>query len=233
MPRSHKRGTRLYRLFDKPEHAKAMMQGSLRFGTLALYRDFEEQEVRGDCKEGTNIYAPAGGPKIDKNNSGKFSTLEGFRMESNVKAGEIMALCLSKSLDDGMKRAFSAVACVEILDVPKFCRRVEAVLQGATLGGKPGCERIGFAVQYYNPEHPPGAAYAVPEMIATSKMLSYRWQDEFRMLYSRTDALKFQNVSMKLVKGEPEKVVDTSQHHEILEVGSLGDIALLPDFRVE
>lgn len=65
-------------------------------------------------------------------------------------------------------------------------------------------------------------------MIATTKLLSYRWQDEFRLLYSRTDALKFQNVSMKLVKGRPEKVVDTSQHgHEIVEVGSLEDIALL------
>lgn len=130
-----------------------------------------------------------------------------------------------------MKKAFGAVAWVEILDVAKFCRRVETALRGATLGGKPGRERIGFAVQYYNPEQPPGATYAVPDMIATSKMLSYRWQDEFRMLYSRTDALKFQNVSMKLVKGQPEKVEDTSQHrNEIVEVGSLEDIALLHVF---
>jgi hypothetical protein len=51
------------------------------------------------------------------------------------------------------------------------------------------------------------------------------------MLYSRTDALKFQNVSMKLVKGQPERVVDTSQHrHEIIEVGSLEDIAMLQVF---
>ena len=49
------------------------MRGSLRFGTLALYRDSEEQEVRGDANEGANIYAPAGGLKIDKNNSGEFS----------------------------------------------------------------------------------------------------------------------------------------------------------------
>ena len=204
------------------------MRGSLRFGTLALYRDYEEQAVRGDAKEGTNIYAPAGGLKIDKNNSGKFSTLEGFRMESDVKAGEIMVLCLSKSIDDTIKKGFGAVACVEILDVPKFCHRVEAALKGATLGGKPGRERVGFAVHYYNPEHPPGATYAIPDMIATTKLLDYRWQDEFRLLYSRTDALKFQNVSMKLVKGWPEKVVDTSQHgHEIVEVGSLEDVAVL------
>jgi hypothetical protein len=33
---------------------------------------------------------------------------------------------------------------------------------------------------------------------------------------------------MKLVKGWPEKVADTSQHgHEIVEVGSLEDIAVL------
>ena len=64
--RQVKRGQRLYRLFDKLEYAQAMMRGSLRFGTLALYRDFEEQQVRGDCKEGTNIYAPSGGLKITK-----------------------------------------------------------------------------------------------------------------------------------------------------------------------
>jgi hypothetical protein len=68
-------------------------------------------------------------------------------VESDAKVGEIMVLCLSKSIDDRMKKGFGAVACVEILDVPKFCRRVQAALKGATLGGKPGRERIGFAVQ--------------------------------------------------------------------------------------
>ena len=102
---------------------------------------------------------------------------------------------------------------------------------GATLGGKPGRERIGFAVQYYNPEHPPGATWAVPDMIATRSVMSYRWQDEFRLLYSRTDALKFQNVSMKLVKGQPEKIVDaTLLRHETVEVGSLEGIAILHIF---
>ncbi|HUQ87384.1 MAG TPA: hypothetical protein VM096_07495 [Vicinamibacterales bacterium] len=57
MTKRKRRGQRLYRLFDKLEYAQAMMRGSLRFGALALYRDYEEQEVRGDPKEGTNIYA--------------------------------------------------------------------------------------------------------------------------------------------------------------------------------
>ena len=223
-----KRGQRLYRLFDDLQYAQAMMRGSLRFGSLARYRDIEEQKVRGDRKEGTSVYSPPKGLEITNYTRKTFSVKEGWLMESDAKSDEIFVFCMSKSLTDEMMRAFNAVACVEITDVPRFCRRVENALKDASLGGKPGRERIGQAVQYYDPAHQPEARWAIPDMIASSKFNYYKWQDEFRLLYSRTDALKFQNVSMRLIKGELEHVIDISKHRfETVEIGSLDDIAVL------
>jgi hypothetical protein len=41
-----------------------------------------------------------------------------------------------------------------------------------------------------------------------------------------TDALRFQNVHLRLVKGKPTRPSDTSQHHEqFVEAGDLSGIA--------
>ena len=109
-----KRGRRLYRLFDELQYAQDMIQGSLRFGSLARYRDLEEQRVRGDRREGTSVYAPPKGLEITNYARNTYSVQQGWRMESDVKADEIFVFCMSKSLTEEMTREFNAVACVDL-----------------------------------------------------------------------------------------------------------------------
>jgi hypothetical protein len=217
---------RLYRFFDDARWAESMMRGSLRFRTLAYYRDYEEQQVRGDDNEGTSVFRPDGGLDINNQTQRRRFVEPESAFESEVKAGEIFVYCLSRSNTAGIREGFNAKAYVQIVNVYEFCRRVQKALPGATFGGRPGHERIGHGVEYYDAGLPPAARWACPDLIACSKLERYRWQDEFRLLFSMTDALKFQNVQLRLVKGKPTRHGDTSQHHQqIVEAGDLSDIA--------
>jgi hypothetical protein len=42
-------------------------------------------------------------------------------------------------------------------------------------------------------------------MIATSKLDRYAWQDEYRLIFSFTDALSFEKVNTRLVRGKVQE----------------------------
>ncbi len=204
------------------------MRGLMRFRSLAYYRDYEEQEVRGDDNEGTSVYRPESGLAITNYSQRTESVRANSAFEAEVKAGEIFVYCMSKADTPRIRAAFRAVACVEIMNVAEFCRRAEKALSGASFGGKPGRERIGHPVDYYSANAPPGPRWACPDLIACAKFDGYIWQHEYRLLFSRTEALKFENVMLTIVKGKATRIIDPSQHH-VCEVvaGSLEDIAIL------
>lgn len=144
-----------------------------------------------------------------------------------MHAGEIFIYCTSRRDTPRIRAAFNAVACVEITNVPEFCRRIEKALAGASFGGHPGHERIGHPVEYYKADDPPGPRWACPDLTACAKFDGYDWQHEFRLLFSRTDALKFENAKFTIVKGKPARKIDPSQHHVYeVETGSLEGIAV-------
>ena len=69
-------------------------------------------------------------------------------------------------------------------------------------------------------------------MIATSKLDSYAWQDEFRLVFSLTDALGFENVAVCLKHGNARKPRNQAEHHCYpLSAGSLRDICRLHEFQ--
>ncbi len=77
---------------------------------------------------------------------------------------------------------------VEIQRVPTLCERIKRVLPAnATFHAR--------RVDYYDEGEGPGARWALPEQIATSKFKSYGWQDEFRIMFCLTDALGFEKAS--------------------------------------
>ena len=83
-----------------------------------------------------------------------------------------------------------------------FCSRIEAALPPAAkfpaqAGGRPA--RIGRRVEYYREAEGGNPRWALPDMIATSKLNSYAWQNEFRLVFSLTDALEFEKVDTRLV----------------------------------
>jgi hypothetical protein len=223
---------RLYRFFDDARWAEQMMRGTLRFRTLAYYRDYEEQQVRGDDNEGTSVFRPEGGLDVNNQTQRRQFVEPDSAFESEVKAGEIFVCCLSRSKTALILQEFNAEAYVEITNVPEFCRRVQKALPGARFGGRLGHERIGHGVEYYDAGRPPEARWACPDLIACSKFDRYRWQEEFRLLFSMTDALTFQNVQLRLVRGKSARPIDTSLHHDrVVEAGDLSGIAAVKILR--
>jgi hypothetical protein len=225
---------RLYKYFDTLKWAEAFVErGSMKFSTLAYFRDYEDAEVRGDGNEGIAILRPAGGLKIYNQTQGREMMVSAA--EFHARCGEIFVYCASNSQSDEMRDRFHAIACVEILDRKAFLRRVEKALPtGSSLAGRPGHERLGHDVEYHDVTDDINPRWACPDLIGLSKLNSYAWQDEYRLMFSETDALRFQNIKGQLVIGEtPKRVANRAEHDSrILNVGSLKDIATVCRFDV-
>lgn len=134
-----------------------------------------------------------------------------------------------RALSKRLCEQFEAVACVEIDDIGAFCRRVEAALPAsAVFPGPVGHTRIGRRIDYYEESEGGSPRWAVPDLIATSKPRRYAWQREFRLVFSLTDALAFENVSTRLVQ-EPfiETLPATAHQSYLVETQSLRDICRL------
>ena len=72
--------------------------------------------------------------------------------------------------------------------------------------------------------------WALPDLIATSKLDSYAWQDEFRLVLSLTNALTFENVNLRVEPKAAATTPDPTEHRSLLvKAGSLGDICRLRD----
>ena len=116
--------------------------------------------------------------------------------------------------------------------MPAFCARVTAGLPAPVqLPGKPGRERIGNRVEYYRASDPPGTRWALPDQIACSKLEDYGWQDEFRLVFSVTSALGFENVSLSLAPGETAPAKQPAANGPFdLAIAPLRDICRLAHF---
>ena len=207
-----------------------MNDGAMRFRSLAYFRDYEDAQTRGDFNEAVAILRPPNGLAGRNQTQARDFLISDAAVEFFVKAGEIFVYCVSKSQNDTMRDRFNAIACVEMLDPKAFCRRVQKVLPWkAAFGGRPGHERLGHHVDYYKVTDNPNPRWACPDIIAASKLETYRWQDEFRLVFSLTDALRFENVSGRIVQGEVRsRTANTSEHHNFdVQVGPLRDIAVL------
>jgi hypothetical protein len=216
----------LYRYFSDPKHADDFADGLLLFKTLAYYRDYEDNGVRGDKNEGTSIYRPSGGLVVNNQTKGTTFTLDGSAFEASARAQEIFVYCLSKSFNDFLWNEFEAKACVEISCTATFCRRISLALpEGASCPGPAHRQRLGHHVEYYNPAEVGGARWALPDKIATAKSRDYSVQDEFRLAFGLNNAFAFEHANYRIADDSAEKVADPSQHHShFLRAQSLRDI---------
>lgn len=65
----------------------------------------------------------------------------------------------------------------------------------------------------------------MPDLIATSKFKSYAWQDEFRLLFTLTDAFNVDNHESVRPAANP------AEHHQrIVNAGDLNAICRLIEF---
>jgi hypothetical protein len=113
-----------------------------------------------------------------------------------------------------------------------FCRRVADALPANVAFPAPhGRNQLGHQVDYYSEANSCSPRWAIPDQIAVSKRASYAWQDEFRLVFSATDAFRFENVVPRLLHVEHKDAANSAQHHEhLVEAKSLRDIGYLHYF---
>ena len=189
----------LFKYYAERKLAEAFLDGRFRFWSLAYFRDLEDNGVRGDANEGTGIFHPDGGLQVMDETQGRSFTLPSHAFTSTARCDEIFVFCMSRLVSAALWDEFGSVICVEITDIPAFCRRVASRLPAnARFPGRPGRERIGQRVEYYDASDAPDTRWALPDRIALSKLASFARQEEFRLVFSTTGALDFENVALRL-----------------------------------
>jgi hypothetical protein len=215
---------KLYKYFTERKWADAFLDGEVFFRSLSSFRDYEDENVRQDKNEGTAVFRPVGGLIVNNHTQGKTFNLPNYAFESTANQEEVFVFCASRSHSDKLRKRFEATVCVEIEKIPTFCERIRRALPvNATF-------RAG-RVEYYDQVEGASPRWALPDMIAMSKLKNYKWQDEFRLVFCCTDALGFEKGALRLVKGDTRGIPKLAEHHEYpLKVRSLRDICRLHEY---
>ena len=216
----------LFKYYAERKLAEAFLDGRFRFWSLAYFRDLEDNGVRGDANEGTGIFHPDGGLQVMDETQGRSFTLPSHAFTSTARCDEIFVFCMSRLVSAALWDKFGSVICVEITDIPAFCRRVASRLPAnARFPARPGRERIGQRVEYYDASDAPDTRWALPDRIALSKLASFARQEEFRLVFSTTGALDFENVALRLKPADAPPTAPASHHTSYdVDVVSLRDI---------
>ena len=155
MPGQHS----LFKYYADSKWGEEFLDGRFRFWSLAYFRDLEEKGVRGDANEGTATFQPEDGLQINYISQGESFILLSRKFTSTARCDEIFVFCTSRVLSAPLWNEFGSVMCVEITNIPDFCRRVESHLPAnAQFPGVPGQEHIGHRVEYYDASDEPGAS---------------------------------------------------------------------------
>jgi hypothetical protein len=218
-------GRCLYKYYDNPKWADAFLDGELLFRSLAYFRDCEDKK-RQDQNEGKTVFRPEGGLLTKNLTQGRTMLWDGAFESSVEHPEEIFVFCMSRSLSDDLRREFNAEVCVEVQRIGEFCDRIQAALPPeAKFPGLPGRTRIGHRVEYYQEADGGKTRWALPDQIAISKVASFAWQDEFRLVFCLTDAMGVEKVRTQLVRGSTNHTPQPEQHRTFLvKAMSLRDI---------
>lgn len=216
---------RLYKYYSEQKWADAFLDGEILFRALSYFREIEDSNIRGDQTEGVSRYRPDGGLVGYNHTQRRSFVLPHHAFESSAKADEIFVFCTSTRLDETLWTGFEATACVEILNIGAFCQRLKAALpRNATFFAR--------RVKYYDASKPPEERWALPDLIATSKITDYAWQSEYRFVFSLTDALGFENVTTVLRSDNSLAGVPRREHPTFpLRIPALRDICRLAPWR--
>ena len=220
-----------YKYFHNPDHAQQFLEGKMFCWNAAYYRDYEDAkaaQVVGDEYEGARLYRPLTGLEITNLTRHTQTNLQ-LGAEFITKAHEIFVYCVSMSFSEALKAEFDAKACVEICEPLKFIQRWEKALPSealATSGVVGNYKRhVCRMVKYYRPNDLPGNVWAIPDLITTSKLEKFAYQQEYRFAYTKTDAFNFGNVRVELVDRKARPTPRREEHsHETLDLGDLQDI---------
>lgn len=200
-------------------------RGELLFRSLSYFQNYEELQVRGDRHEGQRLYAPAKGLEIIKSESEEKLLLP-WAFESSVRARDIFVFCLSHVRSEQLASEFGADTCVEIHKPVVLLSKVRSAI--ALRRWAKHARLLHASVEYYSPDEPPLAEWAVPERMVMRKKLAYSHQQEYRLAFARGDAFQVNNVQTQITAtpGAPQSTLEGHREH-ILRLGSLAKICTI------
>lgn len=212
---------RLYRYFDQLQWVDDFLDGKLLFRPLAYYRAYEDNQVRGDKNEGVAVFQPASGLAVTNLTQGTTFTLPDHRFESAADQNDIWIYGMSRVRTAELAAEFGAVACVEVLDIRAFCQRIKEALPT-------DAEFFAKRVEYYRVTDVASPRWALPELIVCSKQHTFFRQAEFRLAFSTTGAMRFENVALRMIQGDGKAAPSPAgPDRQLISVGSLRDICLV------
>lgn len=206
----------LFKYFSKIEHSEAFLDGCLFFRTLRYFADYEDGEVRGDRNEGTHIYTPIDGLKLDMTD-GRQVVLPNSEFRPSVAREDILIFCMSMSYSEELAREFGSVACVEVHNKRALLGQIRTVLEAL------GHQVFTGPVQYRSASLPPLHRWALPEVICMTKAPEFRRQDEYRVAFGMPTAFAPENVSVSIVtKGHRDAPLSAVNYNS--KTVNIGDI---------
>lgn len=218
----------LFKYLPSKYLAAFVERGELLFRSLSYFRNYEELQVRGDRHEGQRLFAPAKGLEITKTESGERLLLP-WAFESSVHDREIFVFCLSHVRSEQLAQEFHADVCVEVHEPVVLLSRVRAALQ--LRRWVKHARLLHGGVEYYSPEAPPLAEWAVPERMIMRKTVNYGHQQEYRLAFARGAALQVNNVKTQITAtpGASQPTLEGHPEH-LLRLGSLAKICTVHAF---
>jgi hypothetical protein len=179
-----------FKYFHNQDHAQQFLDGAMFCWNAAYYRDYEDAkaaQVVGDEYEGTRLYRPLHGPEITNLAQHTRGNLQ-LGAEFITKEKKIFVYCVSMAFNDTLKNEFDAKACVEICDPLRFIQRWQKALPSQALvtsGAVGGYQKyVCRMVRYYDAHDLPGNVWAIPDLITTTKLKKFAYQEEYRFAYT-------------------------------------------------
>ena len=224
----------LYKYLTSAEHAHAMMRGEILFRPLSYFQGYEDDAARGDKGEG-RVASPAIGEKLVPGQPFMKEPfdLPGREFAPRVKASDdVFVCCLSRGRSSDLAKKFGANVIVVIKDPKRLLDRIRRALPPwAELPEWEGREGDGWRIAkpvIYDTSAL-GVVHAFPAEIATRKDPMYSWQQEYRILFGRKNALVCGNVNYQI---EPKGYREIGQPAEsrqeepiVVQTKPLEDIA--------
>jgi hypothetical protein len=211
---------RLYK-YIPARFTESLLDGAVRFSTLAYYRQHEAKGSIGDADEASRVFRPPEGLEVTNLSTGqRFRLPAAFR--SSARAEMVFVFCVSRVLDANLAVEFGCDACVEVMEDEEFSKRLRAAVEGL-----PGQARfLQGPVAYYDSAGAPGVDWALPERMVFSKPACYSRQAEYRFAFGKPEVFELSATSQELVRGEPTQPSAVFvPRPEVVEIGNIRDIA--------
>ena len=212
----------LYRYFSEKNALAFVRNGEVLFRALSYFRNYEDDEARGDKFEGTLVHLPDNGLVVKNVNTEQEIFLP-HRFESTAKEDDIFVYCMSQILSAKLAERFKAEVVVEITNPAKFLNLVRSAL---SLRKRFRVNQlIHESVKYYEWNEPPIVDWALPERITMKKPKIFEWQGEYRLAVPIGDAFDVENVNLNLVSVNHSRAsVAKNYPKQMLRLGSLSKI---------